>query len=47
MKKYYGKKAVLILVLSLIVANNYVEYGKKVRASEPESAGMTGIEAET
>ena len=38
MKKNYGKKTVLILLCSLIAANHYVEYGKRVKASETEQA---------
>ncbi len=36
MKRHCGKKTALVLALSLILANYYVEYGRKVRASETE-----------
>ena len=36
MKKHFEKKTVVVLILSLLLASRYVEYGKRVKASETE-----------
>ena len=36
MRKHFEKKTVVVLILSLLLASRYVEYGKRVKASETE-----------